>query len=407
MTAKASRVSTDETTTLAEQPVIESAPNAAAQEAVETTVDHAVSRDLAAYSAAQPPITAFLNHVFKRSGRKPVELALEFARLHRGRGKLTFNEYVQFGVWDKARYTPEQQSRFLSLRLHWPITEICCDMTWQASTEDKWLCSHILMGSGVPMPETLAVIDKTDRNYCGTHKIATAAQFRDFVRSPLTGPFFGKENRGICSFGAFMVEDADDTGMSLKGSGRVTYDQFMENFVGDTPYLLQRLQSNHEFIERYTSNLATVRVSVLVTKDGIRTPFCILKLPSRDNLADSFWRPGNLACNVDPQTGKILSIRSKDVFGTTDHEVHPETGTPIIGETLPMWDKLIELVHRCAPIFQPVRYQSMDIAITPDGPTLIEINTGGGWDLLQLGSGEGFLTDEVSEFFRSCGYTKI
>jgi hypothetical protein len=49
----------------------------------------------------------------------------------------------------------------------------------------------------------------------------------------------------------------------------------------------------------------------------------------------------------------------------------------------------------------------MDIAIAEDGPLLIEINTGGGFDLPQLASGEGFLTDEVRSFFRSCGYQKI
>jgi hypothetical protein len=65
------------------------------------------------------------------------------------------------------------------------------------------------------------------------------------------------------------------------------------------------------------------------------------------------------------------------------------------------------LAHRCAPIFQPVRYQSMDIGITQAGPVLIEINTGGGFDLPQLASGEGFLTDEVRDFFRACGYRKF
>ena len=49
----------------------------------------------------------------------------------------------------------------------------------------------------------------------------------------------------------------------------------------------------------------------------------------------------------------------------------------------------------------------MDIGITPAGPVLIEINTGGGFDLPQLASGEGFLTDEVRDFFRACGYGKL
>ena len=64
---------------------------------------------------------------------------------------------------------------------------------------------------------------------------------------------------------------------------------------------------------------------------------------------------------------------------------------------------VIGLAFACSEIFAPVRYQSVDVAITPDGPMLIEINTGGAFDLAQLANGRGFLTDEVQEFFRECG----
>jgi hypothetical protein len=49
----------------------------------------------------------------------------------------------------------------------------------------------------------------------------------------------------------------------------------------------------------------------------------------------------------------------------------------------------------------------MDIAITQEEPVLIEINTGGGFDLPQYASGAGFLTEEVRNFFQSCGYEKL
>jgi hypothetical protein len=251
------------------------------------------------------------------------------------------------------------------------------------------------------------VIDKTGRTYPETHKISTARQLRDFLTSQDVLPLFGKENRGICSFGAFLALDADENAMFLKGQGWLKYDAFMEQFVGATPYLLQRLEHNHGFFNRYTDNLATVRVCILVGKDGVKIPFAILKLPSRDNVADSFWRPGNLACKLDIQSGKILTVRSKDALGTTDHTVHPETGEALLGEIVPMWDRVLDLAHACAPIFEPVRYQSMDIAITQEGPVLIEVNTGGGFDLPQLAGGEGFLTDDVRDFFRNCGYKKL
>lgn len=195
--------------------------------------------------------------------------------------------------------------------------------------------------------------------------------------------------------------------MRLKGNGWIDYETCMNRFIGDTPYLLQRLETNHSFFERYTDSLATIRVCLLVSKDKVQIPFAVLKLPSRDNVADSFWRPGNLACNLDVRTGTITTVRSKDSFGTTDHTAHPETGEPLLGETVPMWDRVLDLAHTCAPIFHPVRYQSMDIAVTQQGPVLIEINTGGGFDLPQLASGQGFLTDEVRDFFHACGYKKI
>jgi hypothetical protein len=274
-------------------------------------------------------------------------------------------------------------------------------------TEDKWLCAHLLARSHVRVPETLAVIDKGPRIYPSTRKIATAAALREFATSEDVLPFFGKENRGICSFGAFLAVEADRDRIHLKGEGWMDYDACMDRFIGDTPYLLQRLERNHPFFDPYTDSLATVRVCVLLADDGVRIPFTVLKLPSRGNLADSFWRPRNLACDVDPESGRIMTVRSKDALGTTDHIVHPETGEPLLGEVVPMWAQVLEMARGTAPVFQPVRYQSMDIAVTEDGPVLIEVNTGGGFDLPQLASGRGFITDEVGEFFRRCGYRKL
>lgn len=372
-----------------------------------SALEDGVTQDFAKYANAKPSMIEYMRHAQRKSGRKAFDLVREYLRLYRGRGKLTFQEYVQFGLYDTQRYSAEQKSRFLSLNLHWPITHICCDMTWQATTESKWLCGHILAHSGIKIPETLAVIDKTDRCYIKTHKISSAAQLRDFATANGNDAFFCKEKRGTCSFGAFLVEAADSTGLSLRGVGHVSYEDVMEKSVGTRPYLLQRLQRNHSFFDSYTTNLATIRVCILNGSKGVQIPFCILKLPSSKNIADSFWRPGNLACNLDVVTGRIMDVRSKDPLGTTSHAVHPETGANIIGEYLPMWGQVLNLARNCALIFKPIRYQSMDIAITPEGPVLIEINTGGGFDLPQLGSGEGFLTDEVCEFFRSCGYTKI
>ncbi len=366
----------------------------------------AVDRDQEMFGKAKPSSMEYLLHAMSTSGRSPLALAYEFVKLSRGGGRLTLGEYVQFGVY-KPNLSSEERQRFITNTLHWPITHQCCDMTWQAATEDKWLCSYILERASIPVPPTLAVIDRSDRVYPCVRKITSALELRDFALANKVEPFFGKENRGICSFGAFLVTKVEPDQLHLKGEGWIGYDRFMDSFVGSTSYLLQPCQRNHPFFHRYTENLATVRMCLLVTDRGVKVPFSVLKLPARENIADSFWRDGNLACDVDPETGRILTARTKDALGTEDHTVHPQSGSLLVGETVPDWDRLLELVYRCAKVFAPVRYQSMDIAVTEAGPVVIEVNTGGGFDLPQLASGRGFLTDDVREFFRANGVKRI
>ncbi len=364
---------------------------------------NAVTNETAEFHNANPKIMECLQEATRRSGRRPASLLPDLIRLMRGRGKITPREFVQFNLFDPAMERADQE-RFIGAMLHWPIVREICDMTWQASTEDKWLNSVILANAGMPTPNIVGVIDKTSRAFPNTAKIQTADDLRGLVRERGGRPFFGKENRGICSFGVFQIEDGDDSGLSLKGKGQSGYDAFLNGFVGDTPYLLQDVETNHTFFDRYTKSLATVRVCLLLTDAGVKIPFTVLKLAGGENLADAFWRPENVACDVNPETGEIRKARTKTPLSTTDHEEMPGTGQKLIGETIPHWDELIRIATETAHIFEPVCYQSMDIAVTERGPVIIEVNTGGGFDLPQLASGRGFLTDEVLAFLceRGC-----
>ncbi len=322
----------------------------------------------------------------------------------RGPGRMTLPEYVQYGVYDPA-LCDEERRRFITNTLHWPITHQCCDMTWQATTEDSWLCARILKGSGISMPRTLAVIDRTERTYPGTRIIRTPSEFRDVaithVRDGAT--VFGKENRGVSGFGTLLILEADKERLHLEGEGWFSYEDCLDKLIGGSAYILQPFERNHAFFDRHTSHLATVRLCLLLTRETLKIPFAVLKLPSVGHNSDHFWRKGNLACDVEPGSGVILRARTKDPLGTIDYTGHPQTGERLVGETLPNWDDILDLAQACAQIFAPIRYQSMDVAVTPSGPKLIEINTGGGFDLPQLASGRGFLTDEVLGFFQECG----
>ena len=357
------------------------------------------THDEARFAERPPPLTQYLQHAVNRSRRNPLGMVREYRRLARGRGKLTLREYIQYGVYDPS-HNDDRRGRFVSESLHWPITRACCDMTWQATTEDKWLCACLLARAGLPAPDVLAVVDRTNRTFPGTRTIGTAAQLRDLAVAfgGDGSPIFCKPNRGIASFGAFVITEAEPNRLRVDGRGWMDYGACLDELIGQQTYLLQPVQRNHAFLERFTNRLATVRVYVLRTDGDAKLPFAVLKMAHPRNVADNFWRPGNLACDVDPENGAIRTARTKDPFGTTDHVDHPVSGHRLVGETIPGWRRVVDLVRNVSPLFAPVRYQSMDIAILADGPTVIEVNTGGAFNLPQLASGRGFLSDAVLEF---------
>mgnify|MGYP003150504758 FL=1 len=56
------------------------------------------------------------------------------------------------------------------------------------------------------------------------------------------------------------------------------------------------------------------------------------------------------------------------------HKLHPDSGYPIADFQLPMFDEVIAFVDKVARHVPQVKYVGWDIAVTPDGPVLIEGN---------------------------------
>jgi hypothetical protein len=71
---------------------------------------------------------------------------------------------------------------------------------------------------------------------------------------------------------------------------------------------------------------------------------------------------------------------------------------------LPQWRRVLALAHKGTTLFPGVRTQSWDVAITADGPVLLEVNWGGDLNLHQLAHGRGILTETFIAHVRQCGY---
>jgi len=85
---------------------------------------------------------------------------------------------------------------------------------------------------------------------------------------------------------------------------------------------------------------------------------------------------GGFYTMLDPETGKSVGD-GYDSHGHV-HEFHPESGFRIADFQLPMFDEVVAFTDTVARVVPQVQYVGWDIAVTPDGPLVIEGNWGTG-----------------------------
>ncbi len=352
------------------------------------------------------PSATMLANAAKASGINPIKITLDHAKLKRGRGKLRFAEYLRYGLYDRSKFTDDERERFISAFIHWPIFDDTTNREWWAVSEDKWLSGTFLEACDIPVPETVAVIDRSVRQYPKTPVIKSPQSLRAFLTKN-KGQLFAKSQRSMWSAGAFIIENGDAETIHVRGVEALSYDDFFDIYIADGAFVLQKLVKPHSFFDGVTEATPTVRLINMVNEEGVFNPFAVLKLPTGESIADNFWRAENLVCALDVNTGEILTLVGKTEMGYENLDTIPNSDRKMSGEVLPFWDDVKAVNEKVSLMHHEIKYGSTDIAITPNGPVVIEVNCGSAFELPQIAYGSGFLTDEVTAFFRAAGSKRV
>jgi hypothetical protein len=142
----------------------------------------------------------------------------------------------------------------------------------------------------------------------------------------------------------------------------------------------QRLRNHPELIRLSgNDNLQTVRMISFVDMAGRADILqAQLKLITGDNVTDNFeyGLTGNIQAQVSLADGKLAHAITiaLDGLGIKTVAAHPQTDICLAGFQLPFWSEACTLVRQAALKFAPVRTIGWDIALTPDGPVVLEGN---------------------------------
>jgi hypothetical protein len=157
----------------------------------------------------------------------------------------------------------------------------------------------------------------------------------------------------------------------------------------DSQAIIKRLAATgNDFVEEYIiqhkdlmrlapSAINTLRIVTQLNNNNEVDILSTLLRISINSAIDN-WSAGNIAAPINPTTGIIECPACYKDITKPDEYYHPITGVEIVGFKIPYWKESLQLAKDAALFNKNNRSIGWDIAITDNGPDLIEGNHN--WD---------------------------
>ena len=135
--------------------------------------------------------------------------------------------------------------------------------------------------------------------------------------------------------------------------------------------LLEEVLAQHPDLDvLYPGSVNTIRLVTFLDANGTFHVIAGVLRIGNGGIIDNFAGGGMFTMLDDHGVALYPGVDKKStVFAT-----HPVTGVQIAGLQVPMYDEAVAMVERLSRRLPQIPYMGWDIAITPDGPAVIEAN---------------------------------
>lgn len=147
-------------------------------------------------------------------------------------------------------------------------------------------------------------------------------------------------------------------------------------------FLIEEVIKQHkDWAKLNPSSINTIRVVTKCVNGKSDILFAVARIGSANSVVDNFHQ-GGVGVNIDIKQG-ILKGKAIDKKNN-ESDYTPSTNIKVDGYTIPYWKEIIKITKSAAKVNPNVNIVGWDVAITPEGPVIIEGNRGPGMDLIQV-----------------------
>lgn len=151
----------------------------------------------------------------------------------------------------------------------------------------------------------------------------------------------------------------------------------ISNILSTKPRIIESvIKQTHQFASFNATSVNTIRFMTTLFPSGeARVIAAILKIGRNGACVDNAGSGGNIDASVDLETGEINNVMQYDGWRNIHAiDLHPDTGVKLNGILIDNWDKIKAEVIKYQQSFPWCKAAGWDIAITDDGPIVVEVN---------------------------------
>jgi hypothetical protein len=294
--------------------------------------------------------------------------------------------YSMWRLWEKDRkewayyygsmYNPYQRGK---LRRNLQKKE------YEIVFEDKYITNQICTSTDLPVPRFLGYVEP------GT---LLAQMVPSLLERSATGKIIIKASRGRGGRDVFLVYKKDTEIVFSNNKEEIP----LTRFNLEQPSIIQECLEQHSELNTISSSINTVRTETLLTRDN---KVLFLGAFMRFGIDDMFLDnqcAGGLSIGVNLETGVLFDYaangKGEKFFN------HPNSNQPFKGFKVPFWSEILLLSEKIQRHFPYFKLLGPDIAITPEGPVIIEINATPDHAGLEMDYGPVLKNKEVWQAFQ-------
>ena len=269
------------------------------------------------------------------------------------RDGIGYQEYLEY---DFANKPAELRRTFMTMSHNIALTRMLCDRSLYPVFEDKI--------------RFLETFDRyVGRDWLDVRK-ASAEEVAAFIRDH--DAIFAKP---VDNFGGQGIERL------LGGTAPEDPEAFRAELLSKGQQLLEEgIVQHHEMARLCDSSINTIRVVTVVHEGRPAHVYSLVRMGLGDSYVDNI-SSGGMYTWVDPDgVLRYPCFHDKSASYLTEH---PKTGMKITGFQIPLFQEAVDLCLEAALVEPRVGYVGWDVAITENGPVLVEGNLIPGYDMPQ------------------------